>query len=418
MPVKIAIIGGSAFSTPSLINFLKQEKFPGRLDVVLASRSQRKLDAVTNAAKLLATSNIVIKGIEIRSDTWERVLVGADCILIQIRVGGYEGRRFDETFPHKYGLCGDEGLGVGGLSAGWRTWPILSEILDAIAKFSPHAFVVLLTSPLGLLMRASLAHTNLKVVGICELPWTTLLKVRSLLEKQIHDVQADYFGINHLGWLFNIRSWSEDSISVLATRIGENSFPSGAFLRAHHCLPIRYLRLHYEQAKVLTEQMSQEVPRSEALSNLQELAYGAYARGELTEVMSILERRATPWYSHAVGPLLIAMTGQPTDMPFFLSTPHGFYTPFLEPDDVVETAHRWMGGQLERSPLTGTVPEHVVEQLLPLIRFERTATEAVMSRKPSLLVEALSLHPWVHNDIDLKSLANEIVVQNGALVSH
>ena len=90
------------------------------------------------------------------TDNWNNVLDGADSVLIQIRVGGYKGRLFDETFPNKYGLCGDEGLGVGALSVGWRTWPVHAPILDAVEKFCPRAFVILLTSPLRILVRASL----------------------------------------------------------------------------------------------------------------------------------------------------------------------------------------------------------------------------------------------------------------------
>jgi alpha-galactosidase/6-phospho-beta-glucosidase family protein len=90
--MKIAIIGGSAFSTPGLIKFLDREKGSGRLDVVLASRCRRKLDAVTRASKLLVSGEVAIKSQEIEDNTWEQILDGADCVLIQIRVGGYEGR--------------------------------------------------------------------------------------------------------------------------------------------------------------------------------------------------------------------------------------------------------------------------------------------------------------------------------------
>ncbi len=414
--MKITIIGGSAFSTPCLIKFLDREKGPGRMEIVLASRSRRKLEAVTSASKLLVSGEIAIRAQEIGNNTWEQVLDGSDCVLIQIRVGGYDGRLFDETFPHKYGLCGDEGLGVGGLSAGWRTWPVVSGILDLIEKFSPRAFVIMLTSPLSLLVRAALAHTKLNVVGICELPWASLQKMSCLVGRQTSNVQADYFGVNHLGWFFNIRSRSEDLIEELARRADGCSFPTDKFLRAHHCLPTRYLRLHYEPKQVLMEQMSQKMPRAETLSKLQAEAYRAFEGGDVREVASVLEQRATPWYSQAVGPLLIAMAGQGTEIPFFLSTPHGSYTSLLEPSDVVETAHQWIGGQVLRSPLAGALPEHVVENLVPFVRFERTATEAITSRKCSILVEALSLHPWTRENVHLESMANEIVVQNDAFL--
>jgi 6-phospho-beta-glucosidase len=415
--MRITIVGGSAFSTPGLLRFLDQEKGLDRMEVMLASRSRRKLDAVTRASELLVSKDVNIRAQQIKDNTWEQILANTDCVLIQIRVGGYESRLFDETFPHKYGICGDEGLGAGGLSAGWRTWPAVSGILDAIEKFSPRALVIMLTSPVGLLVRAALAYAKLSVIGICELPWTTLQKVSWLVGRQTQDVHADYFGINHCGWFFNIRSGTDDLIEELASRTEKDSFPSGEFLRSYRCLPTQYLRLHYESRSVLHEQMSQKIPRAEALRNLRDKAYRAYENGEAYVVASTLEQRATPWYSQAVGPLLMAMAGQRTEIPFFLSTPHDAYTSRLEQNDVVETPHRWVGGRLLRLPLSGTLPEHVVENLLPLVRFERTATEAITSRSLPLLAEALSLHPWTRENVRLKSMANEIVVQNDLLLT-
>jgi 6-phospho-beta-glucosidase len=415
--VKISIIGGSSFSTPGLLRSLDQANDTTEMEVVLASRSRRKLDAVTRASKLVAPKGIAIRAQEITDSAWQQILDGADCVLIQIRVGGFEGRLFDETFPHKYGLCGDEGLGAGGLSAGWRTWPVVSGILDSVAKFSPRAFVIMLTSPLSLLVRAALAYTELNVVGICELPWTTLQKMRRTVGRPTGELQADYFGVNHLGWFFNIRSRSEDLIEDLANTADEGSFPTSTFLRTHRCVPTSYLRLHYETAQVLREQMSQTTPRAQALQKLQDQAYRVYESGKARDVASALEERASRWYPQAVGPLLMAMAGKRTEIPFFLSTPHGSYTSLLEPSDVVETAHRWVDGQLSQSPLAGTPPEHVIENLLPLVRFERTATEAIMSRRLPLLAEALSQHPWIRENIHVHSIAKEIAQQNDTLFS-
>ena len=112
----------------------------------------------------------------------------------------------------------------------------------------------------------------------------------------------------------------------------------------------------------------------------------------------------------------MAMAGQRTEIPFFLSTPHGSHTSLLGPSDVVETAHQWIGARLSRSLLAGAPPEHVVENLLPLVRFERTATEAITSRRLPLLVEALSLHPWTRENVHLESMANEIARQNDNLL--
>jgi 6-phospho-beta-glucosidase len=407
--VKISIIGGSSFSTPCLLRFLDQANDGSRMEVVLASRSRKKLDAVTRATRLLTPKGISIRAQEIADNTWHQILDGADCVLIQIRVGGFEGRLYDETFPHKYGLCGDEGLGAGGLSAGWRNWPAVSRILDSVAKFSPSALVVMITSPLSILVRAAIASTDLNVIGICELPWTTLQNLRRIVRPPTGELQADYFGVNHLGWFFNIRSRSDNLIDDLADRTGNILFPSSTFVRTHRCVPTTYLRLHYEAARVLQEQLSQEAPRARSLLKLRDQAYRIYESGEARDVVSALEGRPSPWYPHAIGPLLMALAGKQTEIPFFLSTPHSSYSLLPEPSDIVETAHYCVGGKLSQLPLAGPPPAHVIENLLPLVRFERMATEAIMRRECRLLVEALSWHPWMQENIHLESIAEEIV---------
>ena len=412
--MRIAIIGGSSFSTPNLLTFLESNKTRGKMEVVLASRSCEKLTAVSRASHLLLRGDLKIRTEPTETNNWEKILDGADNVVIQIRVGGFDGRLFDEAFPNKYGLCGDEGLGASGLSIGWRTWPVLAPMLEAIARYCPRAFVILLTTPLSPLVRASLKHTGLNLVGICELPWTTLEELSHSLGLQTSEVQADYLGVNHLGWFFNIRSGAHDLSDELAAV--RRSFPTSQFLRTQCCFPTRYLRMHYEPDKVLAEQRSQEVPRAEVLIDVQNRSYQAYRNGQLSEIVSALERRATPWYTQAVGPLLLALSGQRVEVPFFLSGQNGTYVPFLAPDDIIECEHHWAEGGLLRSPLTSTPPRHVAENLLQFVQFERVATEAIMNHSIPLLIEALSLHPWTRDHVQLQSIVDEIVTTNDAML--
>ena len=410
--MRIVIIGGSSFSVPSLLKFLDSTKAPGKMEVVLASRSHERLAAVSRASHLLIRGDLEVRTELIGVNNWAKILDGADSVVIQIRVGGFEGRSFDEMFPNKYGLCGDEGLGASGLSVGWRTWPVLAPMLEAIAKFCPRAFVILLTSPLSPLVRASLKYADLNLLGICELPHTTLQELSRCLGLNDSEVEADYLGVNHLGWFFNIRSGSRDLLDELAS--AKRSFPTSQFLRTQRCFPTRYLRMHYEPDKVLAEQTSQKVPRAEVLSDVQKRSYDAYANGALSEIASALDTRATPWYTQAVGPLLLALDGQQVEIPFFLSVRNGAYVPVLGPDDILECQHHWVEGRLLRSPLTGTPPKHVVDNLVPFVEFERAATEAIMSRNTHYLREALTLHPWTRDHAQLQSMVDEIVTTNDA----
>jgi 6-phospho-beta-glucosidase len=415
--MKIAVIGGSAFSTPGLVCFLGGHKPPTPIEVVLAGRSFKNLQAVRRASILSGSGDVQIRCEQVGPAAWHQILDGADCVLIQVRVGGYAGRAFDENFPHKYGLCGDEGLGAGGLSVGWRTWPVIAEILEAIGEFCPEAFAILMTSPLSLLVRASYEAAELNLVGICELPWTTLQNLRQSIGPAGAGLEADYLGVNHLGWFFNFHSGSHPLNDELAASIPETSFAASSFLRGYCCLPTRYLRMHYEPEKVLGEQVSQQRTRAEALAELQHHAYNTYSLGSAEEIAALFPARQAPWYPHAIGPLLLALAGRSTDMPFFLSVRNGSYTDVLEENDVVECRHHWVDGKLQKTPLTGPAPRHLVDNLLPFVEFERTAAEAIMTRSLPLLIDALSLHPWTQGHPQLQAIAGEIVTYNEVMAT-
>ncbi len=407
--MKLVVIGGSAFSTPELIRFLNSNERSGRMQVVLASRSMAKLQAVERASMLAGSGAVQLQIEAICQDSWRRVLPGAHCVLIQIRVGGYEGRSFDESFPHKYRLCGDEGLGPGGLSAGWRTWPVIADLLEAISSFCPGAFVILMTSPLSLLVRASHKFARLKLVGVCELPWTTLQELSAKLGLPSGNLQADYLGVNHLGWFFNFHCGSDSLQEEVACAMHADSFPSRDFVQVHGCFPTRYLRMHYQREQVLSEQVSQPTSRGATLSKLQEQAGMAFATGSAAAVAEILSARRAPWYPHAVGPLILALGGEASAIPFFLSVRNGPFTELLGPDDVIECRHHWVDGELVRPQLGAAPPPHLASTLRSFVRFEQVAAEAIRTRSGALLLEALSVHPWTQGHPQIRALASEIV---------
>src|SRR5262249_4005758 len=136
---------------------------------------------------------------------WRQCLAGADIVIVQVRVGGYDARRYDETFPLDFDLCGDEGLGAGGLAAAWRTWPVLRDILHEARSICPAAAILLVTSPVSLLVRiAHSAFPEIDIAGICELPFTTLCGIAHREGARWDELEWDYLGINHIGWLYGV----------------------------------------------------------------------------------------------------------------------------------------------------------------------------------------------------------------------
>ena len=265
--MKVVVLGANSISTPWLVRYLARRS--DAITLVLAGRRPERLAAIARASRILAEGSTV--SVETAG---AGCLSGADAVLIQFRVGGYAARRRDETFPLEFDLCGDEGLGAGGLAAAWRTWPVLHSALSDVSRICPRANVILLTSPLTTLVKVSrLAFPQLDVTGICELPFTTLSQIATW-----EALDWDYIGINHIGWLL---------------------FSSAPPSRC------KYLRLHYNRAEVLAEQKSRPGARADELTALESPVLESYALGNREEVQRAMRAHAPPdWYDAAVGPLL------------------------------------------------------------------------------------------------------------------
>jgi Alpha-galactosidases/6-phospho-beta-glucosidases, family 4 of glycosyl hydrolases len=408
--MKVVILGGSAQSTPALFAYLSGMKDLPAIHISLLGRNKSNLAAVARAAKLL-DAPISVDYSEIQPPELDAALDGADVVLLQIRVGGYEGRDFDERFPLKYGVCGDEGLGPGGLSAGWRAWPEIRLLLDRVSVAAPNALVVILSSPVGILVRAATQiFPQLKVVGICELPWTTLCDACNSVGVSVGEVTFEYFGVNHLGWFYWISQDERNLVQEFAKVRGESAgFPTGRLIEQWSGVPTKYLRLHFEPESVIEQQRNSSKTRAKILGDLSHTAFKVFARGTADEIKIALSNRQAPWYPHAIGPLLLALMGQSMAVPFFLSVPNNGFYPEQQEDDILEIAHIVEDRQLKRLNPNHSVPARIAQLTSSFVTFERLATTAILSRDGILVRRALEAHPWTGEIKQLPAMVREII---------
>lgn len=411
--MKLVVIGGSAPSTPHLFAGVAQSRRAEPLEVRLVGRTLTRLRAVARASQAIAGASASSLRVEIFEQRFcERAIDGADIVLVQARIGGLEARSFDETFPLEFDIPGDEGLGPGGLSAAWRSWPALRPVFDAIERGAPDSLVVLLTSPLGILVRCiRTAYPGLRVVGICELPWTTLQDICSASAVAPADVSFTYAGINHLGSFGSVRYLERDLIAeYAATRALADSFPSAGDIERCGGVPLKYLELHYHRAASV-ERLKRGVPRGTRLQVLQDRAISFYESGDPSDVARGMSLRSAPWYEHAVGPLLIACgsRGGVGSVPFFLSVPNrGALLGFAD-DDIVELPHAVESARLVPLLDSCRVPDAFRSDLTAFVGYERLAARAVVSASVPGLVEAMSTHPWVDGPSRAAAIAAAIV---------
>ena len=388
--MNVVVLGGTAHSTPALWSYLVNEARLEGLDVKLVGRDPHRLAAVTRACRLLGSSDANRLRSAVASNGFPaEIFRQANVVLIQIRNGGYAARAFDETFPLAYGVVGDEGLGPGGLSAGIRNWKAIEPALSRISEIAPDAVVLMMSSPVGLLVGASKRRfPHLTLAGICELPWTTLTTTCLAAGIDPAGARFEYFGINHLGWLYGIAGSGRD----IAPDV-----------------PLKYMRLHEQSATVVDEQRRAERPRGADLDQMSRQAVQVYAKADAVQISEFVERRTTPWYRHAVGPLIAAFAGRDVPGVFFLSVRNEGFDAAYRNDDVLEYAHCAMSGKLQRLQRHQPIPPHMLDVISRFVDYERLAMEAVLSARTEDVVNALRIHPWVQGCANLRQMARDIV---------
>jgi alpha-galactosidase/6-phospho-beta-glucosidase family protein len=94
--MKVTVLGGGSFSTPALFEALPEDF--ADWDFVLVGRSPERLRAVARASTLLAgDAGPRITARVADAETSAAALEDAQVVLIQVRIGGLEGRAFDES---------------------------------------------------------------------------------------------------------------------------------------------------------------------------------------------------------------------------------------------------------------------------------------------------------------------------------
>lgn len=136
-------------------------------------------------------------------------LKGAHFVINAIQVGLYDPCTIiDFEVPKKYGLrqtIGDT-LGIGGIFRGLRTIHVLKDFAADMQEVCPDAWLLNYTNPMAILSGFMQRYTNVKTVGLCH---SVQVCSRDLLKGLgMEDVQIGselIAGINHMGWLLEIR---------------------------------------------------------------------------------------------------------------------------------------------------------------------------------------------------------------------
>ena len=158
-------------------------------------------------------------------DERKAALKNAAFVINAIQVGGYEPCTvIDFEIPKKYGLrqtIGDT-MGIGGIFRALRTIPVMSDFAHDLEEVCPDAWFLNYTNPMAMLSGYMQRCTNIKTVGLCH---SVQVCAKGLLDEL--GIEPDGFydkiaGINHMGWLLEIRdSKGNDLYPLIKSKIEE-----------------------------------------------------------------------------------------------------------------------------------------------------------------------------------------------------
>lgn len=140
----------------------------------------------------------------------KNALRGADFVVNAIQVGGYDPATIvDFEIPKKYGLRQTiaDTLGIGGIMRALRTIPVMDGFARDMEEVCPDAWFLNYTNPMSMLTGYMLRYTDVKTVGLCHSVQTCSSGLLNSLglEDKMEGRKELIAGINHMGWLLEIK---------------------------------------------------------------------------------------------------------------------------------------------------------------------------------------------------------------------
>lgn len=407
--LKITVIGGGSSYTPEIIDgFIKRkDELPiGEIDLVDIEEGKEKLSIVGDLAKrMLKKAGLDVK--VVLTLNRREALENSDFVVTQFRVGGLDARARDERFPLKYDVLGQETVGPGGFTKAQRTIPVILDICKDIKEICPSAWLINFTNPSGMVTEAVLKYTDIKCIGLCNVPIHMKMDIVSMLDVDSKDVFIEYVGINHLVWGRNVWYKDEnvtkkvieklkDGASLTMKNISDLKWPK-EFLDALGMVPCPYHRYYYMTDRLLKEEKEASETigtRAEQVKKIEEKLFEIYKNAELNTKPAELEKRGGAYYSDAAVSLISAIYNDKKDI-HTVNIKNNGTIKGIPDDSVIEV--NCIVDKRGATPLALKSP--VEQKILGLIQsvkaYEILAVEAAVHGDKNAAIMALANNPLI-----------------------
>lgn len=440
--MQLTLLGGAGLRTPLFINGLAKSRYDVKFDrVVLYDDDEERISLLGPLNQYIVDRAGAPFKLTYTTDIREAVK-GSDFVFSAIRVGQDDGRIQDERIALEHGVVGQETTGPGGFAMALRTIPVLVQYAKVIEEVAPNAWLLNFSNPAGMMTQALHQHTNVNVVGICDSPSDLQRRIGHFLGVHHGQLDLEYFGLNHLGWVRRVWNNGKDVLPELIQRYEELSQTSAEFscfdpdlVRGLGMIPNEYLYYFYYSREAVQHILESRETRGEQIRRLNQILLTQLRvlipNGRMEEALKVYTetlgtRRNTYMSRESTGE--VQSTGEPEDEVFaggyeevalrviqgltnrdqvsaIINVPNQGAMPDLLPDDIVELPCSISRNGV-RPYSVGAIPDLLKPLVTGVKMYERLTVEAAITGDYETALQALAVHPLVPSYKTAKDILN------------
>ena len=422
--MKVAVIGGGSTYTPELIDGILQRHDRLPISTIhLIDIDLTRLTIIAAFAKRMIKAAGRDINIEFSTDIREGIR-NSSFVVSQFRVGTQKARHRDEMLGRKYGLVGQETVGVGGFAKALRTIPVALSIAQIIQEEAPDAMLLNFTNPAGLITQALKTHApDIKSIGLCNVPWNTRIEIAGALDVAASSVEFDYVGLNHLSWIRGVKvdgiDRSPEAIAAFRGLTINSATPgnSPAWVQSTidylQAIPNYYLLYYYEEKAWIDFQRNNATRASEVMK-IEDILLEKFADEALVTKPAELMERGGAYYSDSAAELMADIHNDAGTVHIVNTLNNGAVQGF--PDDAVMEIPAIISKSGARSIKTSAMREDIDGLVRTVKDFEMLTIDAAVTGNEQSALLALLTNPIGPDSSQARDLWRDLRSENKGLI--
>lgn len=420
--IKLVVIGGGSSYTPELIEgFIKRkDELPlQELWLVDVEKGKEKQDIIYNLTKRMLEANNM--NTEVHQTLNRRdALKNADFVITQLRVGQLDARLLDETIPGKYGLLGQETVGIGGAFKAIRTIPVIYDIIKDIEELAPKAWLINFTNPAGIVSEAVFRYTNFeKFIGVCNVPINLTNHFAKLLNTKSEELIPYFAGLNHFSYVLNIYKNGKSVFPTLLKKLREEQITmnnidtipiSMDFIEQMNAYPSPYHKYYYlyeEMYNKFKKDLDQNHIRANIVKELENELFEIYKDKDLDKKPEQLERRGGAYYSDVACSIISSIHNDKKEFHVVNTTNNGYIKDLPEGAAIEITSRITKYGA---SPVyIGELPQSIKGDVIQMKNFEEILVDGIFEKNLNKIKHAIQVHPLTKSINNVNDAFDELV---------